>query len=56
MAGKKSQIARQHDKDFSLNEIVFCKIRGCASLWPSRLIYINVNDVMVEFLGDMGRT
>lgn len=42
------------DVEYSLNELVFCKIRGSRP-WPSRVIRIEDNKVMVEFLADNRR-
>lgn len=52
---KKKQIVEKRNDDFQLHEIVFCKMRGYACFWPSRIVSIENEKVKVEFLGDMGR-
>lgn len=47
---KKDEIAEVEEK-FLLHEIVLCKIRG-SRYWPSRVIFVEGDNVQVEFLGD----
>lgn len=50
---KQKQIA-EVDVEYTLNELVFCKIRGSRP-WPGRVVLIQDNKMMVQFLGDNRR-
>lgn len=51
---KKKDIIAEVDVEYTLNELVFCKIRG-SRVWPARVIQIDANKLMVQFLADNRR-
>lgn len=52
---KSKQISKVQDVEFEMFEMVFCKMRGYSRFWPSRIIFMDGEKVIVEFFGDNKR-